>query len=54
LIDVGIGFIEIIDENNQKKKILTGDINKDGALKYSSYYTPVPGGVGPMTVACLL
>jgi hypothetical protein len=31
LIDVGIGFREIINENNEKIKIITGDIDKIGA-----------------------
>ena len=33
---------------------LTGDINFDGALKKAAWITPVPGGVGPVTTACLL
>jgi methylenetetrahydrofolate dehydrogenase (NADP+)/methenyltetrahydrofolate cyclohydrolase len=37
-------------ENNK----LSGDINFKEIFKKASYITPVPGGVGPMTVACLL
>lgn len=46
VIDVGINF----DENGK----ITGDLNADDVKKIASYYTPVPGGVGPMTVAALL
>jgi methylenetetrahydrofolate dehydrogenase (NADP+)/methenyltetrahydrofolate cyclohydrolase len=45
LIDIGINR----DENNK----LCGDINPD-AYSFAEHYTPVPGGVGPMTVAMLL
>ena len=31
-----------------------GDIDLDGIEDIASAYTPVPGGVGPMTIACLL
>ena len=51
VIDVGINRIEIKDE---KKTKLVGDVNfSEGQLNASSI-TPVPGGVGPMTIACLL
>ncbi len=33
---------------------LTGDVDSDGALKKAAWITPVPGGVGPVTTACLL
>lgn len=33
---------------------LVGDVNFESVSKKASYITPVPGGVGPMTVACLL
>ena len=51
VIDVGINRIEIKDDNKTK---LVGDVNfSEGQLKASAI-TPVPGGVGPMTIACLL
>ena len=37
-----------------KKKILVGDVDYEDCLEKCSLITPVPGGVGPMTIACLL
>ena len=37
-----------------KKGKLVGDVDFKEVSKKASYITPVPGGVGPMTVACLL
>lgn len=45
VIDVGI---------NRVDGVLTGDVNFEEASKIAGYITPVPGGVGPMTIACLL
>ena len=45
IIDVGI---------NKEGNLLCGDVDFDGVSKKASLITPVPGGVGPMTVACLL
>ena len=53
VIDVGINRIEI-EANGKKKTKLVGDVNYDEAEKNVSAITPVPGGVGPMTIACLL
>ena len=53
VIDVGINRIEIIKDNNIKTK-LVGDVNFDEAKQKAYAITPVPGGVGPMTIACLL
>ena len=49
VIDVGINRIE-----KDGKKKLVGDVNFDEAEKVAGAITPVPGGVGPMTIACLL
>ena len=49
VIDVGINRIE-----REGKKILVGDVDYNGCYENSSKITPVPGGVGPMTIACLL
>ena len=38
----------------KKKTKLVGDVNFNEAEKNASAITPVPGGVGPMTIACLL
>lgn len=53
VIDVGINRI---DSNNNKeiKKTLVGDVDYLEAEKKAFAITPVPGGVGPMTIACLL
>ena len=49
VIDVGINRIE-----KDGKNVLVGDVDFNEAIKNSSMITPVPGGVGPMTIACLL
>ena len=53
VIDVGINRIEV-ERNGEKKTILVGDVKYNEAFKKASAITPVPGGVGPMTIACLL
>ena len=53
VIDVGINRITIEVEGETKNK-LVGDVDFDEASKSASAITPVPGGVGPMTIACLL
>ncbi len=50
VIDVGINRIEAEDG----KKRLVGDVEFDSAKEVAGAITPVPGGVGPMTIACLL
>ena len=52
VIDVGINRIE--DPNNPEKTKLVGDVDYDSVIEVASAITPVPGGVGPMTIACLL
>ena len=49
VIDVGINRLKVEDKN-----MLVGDINYNEVKDIASYITPVPGGVGPMTIACLL
>jgi methylenetetrahydrofolate dehydrogenase (NADP+)/methenyltetrahydrofolate cyclohydrolase len=46
IIDVGI--------NRDEDGKLCGDLPEDFKEKYSEWYTPVPGGVGPMTVTMLM
>ena len=53
VIDVGINRIPA-PERGEGKFRLVGDVNFDEASKTASAITPVPGGVGPMTIACLL
>ncbi|MGK7952306.1 MAG: bifunctional methylenetetrahydrofolate dehydrogenase/methenyltetrahydrofolate cyclohydrolase FolD [Xenococcaceae cyanobacterium] len=50
VVDVGINRIE----DSQGNSRLVGDVNFDSVAKVASYITPVPGGIGPMTVAMLL
>jgi len=53
VIDVGINRVEVNVEGERKNK-LVGDVSFKDALEKASAITPVPGGVGPMTIACLL
>ena len=52
VIDVGINRIDHPDKPGKTK--LVGDVDYDDVLSGASAITPVPGGVGPMTIACLL
>ena len=53
VIDVGINRIKkTID--GEEKNILVGDVDFDDVKEITGGITPVPGGVGPMTIACLL
>ena len=53
VIDVGINRIEVEIDGERKNK-LVGDVDYKEAEKNAFAITPVPGGVGPMTIACLL
>ena len=50
VIDVGINRIE----NDDGSTRLVGDVEFDSVAEVAGAITPVPGGVGPMTIACLL
>ena len=52
IIDVGINSIE--DKTKKKGYRLVGDVDFDDVKNKVSYITPVPGGVGPMTIAMLM
>jgi len=62
VIDVGINRIPVldaqgqpvVDENGKKKMKTVGDVEFDKAKDKCSFISPVPGGVGPLTVAMLL
>jgi len=62
VIDVGINRVTLKDENGKPvltskgkpKKVTVGDVIFDEAKEVASHITPVPGGVGPVTVAILL
>ena len=53
VIDVGINRVPA-PERGEGKFRLTGDVDYESAGAKASAITPVPGGVGPMTIACLL
>ena len=52
VIDVGINRVE--DTNNERGYRLVGDVAFDEVAKKAAAITPVPGGVGPMTIAMLM
>ena len=52
VIDVGINRVE--NPSDTSKTMLVGDVDYVNAMSVASAITPVPGGVGPMTIACLL
>lgn len=52
VIDVGTNFIP--DPTKKSGQRLVGDVHFDSASEVASRITPVPGGVGPMTVAMLM
>ena len=52
VIDVGINRVE--DATRPKGYRLVGDVAFDEVKEVASWITPVPGGVGPMTIAMLL
>ena len=52
IIDVGI--TRVPDENHPKGYVIKGDVAYEEVAQKSSFITPVPGGVGPMTIAMLL
>ena len=54
VIDVGINRIEVDDGEGGTKNKLVGDVDFEAAREVAGAITPVPGGVGPMTIACLL
>ncbi len=53
VIDVGINRVPAPEKGDGKTK-LVGDVDFDAAEAVAGSITPVPGGVGPMTIACLL
>lgn len=52
IIDVGI--TRVPDETKERGYYITGDVDFENVSKKASFITPVPGGVGPMTIAMLL
>ncbi len=56
VIDVGVNRVgeKISEKTGKKVAILKGDVDFDAAKEIAGYITPVPGGVGPMTVTMLM
>lgn len=53
VIDVGINRIDV-EQDGERRSRLTGDVDFDGAMEVAAAVTPVPGGVGPMTITMLM
>ncbi|MBS3808548.1 MAG: bifunctional methylenetetrahydrofolate dehydrogenase/methenyltetrahydrofolate cyclohydrolase FolD [Desulfobacterales bacterium] len=56
VIDVGVNRVgeKISEKTGRKVAILRGDVDFDAAKEIAGYITPVPGGVGPMTITMLM
>jgi len=56
VIDVGVNRVgeKISEKTGKKIAILKGDVDFDAAREIAGYITPVPGGVGPMTITMLM
>ena len=54
VIVIDVGITRVSDDSHPKGYVIKGDVAFDEVAKKSSYITPVPGGVGPMTIAMLL
>jgi len=54
VVIIDVGMHRIPDETKEKGYRLTGDVDFEEVSKKASFITPVPGGVGPMTIAALL
>jgi methylenetetrahydrofolate dehydrogenase (NADP+) / methenyltetrahydrofolate cyclohydrolase len=54
VIDIGINHIEVTKEDGTKSRKVVGDVDFDSVHEVAGWITPVPGGVGPVTVAMLL
>ena len=53
-IVVDVGITRVADDTHPKGYRIKGDLDFDAVASKTSYITPVPGGVGPMTIAMLL
>ena len=53
VVVVDVGITRVKDDSEKGYKIV-GDVDYENVSKKASYITPVPGGVGPMTIAMLL
>ena len=49
-----LGITRVADESHPKGYVIKGDVDFEEVSEKASFITPVPGGVGPMTIAMLL
>ncbi len=54
VIDIGINHIEVTQPDGSRISKIVGDVDFESVHEVAGWITPVPGGVGPMTVAMLL
>jgi methylenetetrahydrofolate dehydrogenase (NADP+)/methenyltetrahydrofolate cyclohydrolase len=54
VIDIGINRVTVPDEAGRLRARTVGDVDAEGVAEVASFLSPVPGGVGPATVAVLL
>lgn len=54
VIDVGINRVQVMNEDGTPGSRIVGDVDFESVSKVAGYITPVPGGVGPMTIAMLM
>ncbi|MCL6272489.1 bifunctional 5,10-methylene-tetrahydrofolate dehydrogenase/5,10-methylene-tetrahydrofolate cyclohydrolase [Muricauda sp. 2012CJ35-5] len=54
VVVIDVGITRVPDESRERGYYITGDVDFTGVSEKASYITPVPGGVGPMTIAMLL
>ena len=54
VVVIDVGITRVPDDTTEKGYRITGDVDFENVSKKASFITPVPGGVGPMTIAMLL
>jgi 5,10-methylene-tetrahydrofolate dehydrogenase/methenyl tetrahydrofolate cyclohydrolase len=54
VIDVGINSVKVQDDTGREVRRTVGDVDFQPVSEIAAAITPVPGGVGPLTVAMLL
>jgi methylenetetrahydrofolate dehydrogenase (NADP+)/methenyltetrahydrofolate cyclohydrolase len=54
VIDIGINYVEVMQPDGSPGAKIVGDVDFDNVHEVAGWITPVPGGVGPVTVAMLL
>ena len=54
VVVIDVGITRVPDDTRERGYRITGDVDFENVSKKASYITPVPGGVGPMTIAMLL